>query len=33
DIGILIVSTPQGVMSHKDAKNRGLGGVLLAYVY
>ncbi len=33
DFGILIVSTTQGVMSQKDAVERGLGGVLLAYVY
>ncbi|PLJ77285.1 30S ribosomal protein S8 [Infirmifilum sp. SLHALR2] len=33
DIGILIVSTPQGVMSHREAQSRGLGGVLIAYVY
>ena len=33
DIGILIVSTPQGVMAHKEAIKRGIGGRLLAYVY
>ncbi|WP_440060048.1 30S ribosomal protein S8 [Thermogladius sp. 4427co] len=33
NIGILIVSTPQGVMSHKEAVEKHLGGVLLAYVY
>uniref|UniRef100_A0A7C3YFG7 Small ribosomal subunit protein uS8 n=1 Tax=Geoglobus ahangari TaxID=113653 RepID=A0A7C3YFG7_9EURY len=33
DFGILIVSTTQGVMSQKEAIERGLGGVLLAYVY
>lgn len=33
DIGILVVSTSQGVMSHKEAINRRVGGVLLAYVY
>ena len=33
DIGILIVSTPQGVMSHHEAKKRGIGGRLVAYVY
>ncbi|WP_423792855.1 30S ribosomal protein S8 [Methanocaldococcus indicus] len=33
DFGILIVSTTQGVMSHDEAKKRGLGGRLLAYVY
>jgi small subunit ribosomal protein S8 len=33
DIGLLILSTPQGVMSHKEALERKIGGVLLAYVY
>ncbi len=33
DFGILIVSTTQGVMSQKEAIEKGLGGVLLAYVY
>lgn len=33
DFGILIVSTTEGVMSQKEAMERGLGGVLLAYVY
>jgi small subunit ribosomal protein S8 len=31
--GILIVSTPHGVMSHHDAEQKGLGGVLVGYVY
>lgn len=31
--GILIVTTPQGVMTHEDAKIRGIGGRLLAFVY
>ncbi|MDO8624677.1 MAG: 30S ribosomal protein S8 [Candidatus Diapherotrites archaeon] len=33
DIGILIVSTPKGVVTHKTAKLDGIGGRLLAYVY
>lgn len=33
DIGILILSTSQGVMTHKEALKRKIGGVLLAYVY
>ncbi len=32
-VGILIVSTNQGIMTQKDAKQKGIGGVLLAYVY
>jgi len=31
--GVLIVSTPKGIMAHYDAEERGLGGRLLAYVY
>ncbi len=31
--GILIVTTPEGVMSHDDAKEKGVGGRLLAYIY
>jgi len=31
--GILIVSTPQGIMTHEEAKEKNLGGKLLAYVY
>ncbi|MFH1404362.1 MAG: 30S ribosomal protein S8 [Candidatus Altiarchaeota archaeon] len=31
--GVIVVSTPQGVMSHSDAKEKGLGGRLIAYVY
>jgi len=33
DFGVLIVSTSKGVMSHREAKEKGLGGRLLAYVY
>jgi small subunit ribosomal protein S8 len=33
DLGILVVSTSLGVMSHIEAKNRKIGGRLLAYVY
>ena len=33
EMGVLIVSTPKGVMSHREAISKGLGGVLLAYVY
>lgn len=31
--GVLIVSTNKGIMSHEDAKKKGTGGKLLAYVY
>jgi len=33
DVGILVVSTPSGVLSHKEAKQKNVGGRLLAYVY
>jgi small subunit ribosomal protein S8 len=33
DVGVLIVSTPKGVLSHVDAKDSKVGGRLLAYVY
>ncbi|MBI2971959.1 MAG: 30S ribosomal protein S8 [Candidatus Aenigmarchaeota archaeon] len=33
DFGILIVSTPKGVMSQKDAASSELGGKLVAYLY
>lgn len=33
EFGLLIVSTPQGVMSHKEAITKNTGGVLLSYVY
>ena len=32
-MGILIVSTPKGVMSQKEATEKSLGGRLLCYVY
>ena len=31
--GMLLVTTNQGVMSHKEAANRGIGGFLIGYVY
>ena len=33
DIGAIIVSTPQGLMTHREAREKGLGGRLLAFVY
>ena len=33
DIGILIVTTSKGVMSHREAKKLGIGGKLIGYVY
>ncbi|MEE9512033.1 MAG: 30S ribosomal protein S8 [Nitrosopumilaceae archaeon] len=31
--GMLLVTTTQGVMSHHDAANKGIGGFLIGYVY
>ncbi len=31
--GILIVSTPQGIMTNEEAKKKSIGGKLLAYCY
>ncbi len=33
DFGILLVSTPGGIMTQKDAMQSGKGGRLVAYVY
>lgn len=33
DFGYLILSTPQGIMSHREAIEKHTGGRLLAYVY
>lgn len=33
NIGLLIVTTPKGIMDHKKAKENGTGGKLLGYVY
>ncbi len=31
--GAIILTTPDGVMTHNEARENGLGGQLLAYVY
>jgi len=31
--GMLLVTTNQGVMSHHEAANKGIGGLLIGYVY
>lgn len=33
DFGILIVSTNKGLMTHKEAIEKGIGGSLIAYCY
>lgn len=32
-IGVLVISTSQGVLSHREAKEKKIGGRLLAFVY
>ncbi|MBI5229153.1 30S ribosomal protein S8 [Candidatus Micrarchaeota archaeon] len=32
-VGLLVVSTPKGIMTHQQAKEQALGGRLLAFVY
>ncbi len=33
DVGIIIVSTSQGMITHHEAKKKGIGGTLIAYFY
>ncbi|MFW5990619.1 MAG: 30S ribosomal protein S8 [Nanoarchaeota archaeon] len=33
DFGVIIVLTSQGMMTHRKAKEKGIGGRLLAYCY
>jgi small subunit ribosomal protein S8 len=33
EVGMMIISTPKGVVSHKEAKEKHFGGKLLAFVY
>jgi len=33
NFGIMIVTTPEGIMTHKEAKEKAIGGRLLAYIY
>ncbi len=33
DFGIIVVSTSKGIMIHADAKEKRLGGILLAFAY
>jgi len=33
DVGVLVISTSQGVLSHREAEERKIGGRLLAFVY
>ena len=33
DLGLIVVSTPEGLMTHTLAKSKGLGGRLIAFMY
>ena len=33
NFGIMIMTTPEGIMTHKEAKEKGIGGRLIAYSY
>jgi len=33
DVGILVISTSHGVVSHREAKEKKIGGRLLAFIY
>lgn len=33
NVGVLVISTPEGLMTHLEAKKRKIGGRLIAYVY
>lgn len=33
DFGIIVISTPQGILTHYQAKEKKIGGKLLAYCY
>jgi small subunit ribosomal protein S8 len=33
DLGLMILSTPKGIMTHMEAKEQDTGGRVLAYVY
>jgi small subunit ribosomal protein S8 len=33
DFGLLILTTTEGIISHSDARKKGIGGKLLAYIY
>ncbi len=33
NLGTIIISTNKGLMSHKEAQEKGIGGVLISYFY
>ena len=33
EVGLLVISTSKGMLSHEEAKEKGIGGRLLAFIY
>jgi small subunit ribosomal protein S8 len=33
EVGTMVISTPKGILSHREAREKHLGGKLLAFVY
>jgi len=33
EVGTIVISTPKGVLSHREAQEKHLGGKLLAFIY
>jgi len=33
EVGILVISTPKGVLSHREAREKRIGGRLIAFIY
>ena len=33
DVGVLVLTTPRGVLSHREAREQETGGQLLAYIF
>jgi small subunit ribosomal protein S8 len=33
EVGLMVISTPNGVLSHREARERRIGGRLLAFIY
>ena len=33
DFGVILVSTPKGILTHIEAKKKKLGGIVIAYCY
>jgi small subunit ribosomal protein S8 len=33
EVGTMVISTPKGVLSHREAREKHLGGKLLAFIY